>query len=310
MPGDRGHRRRGRPTEADHCPLRVLGGHDYSPSIDSTLSPYEPQITSAEQVDAEVDRFASLFEEYTTDNVLFAPVRSTAEQWLELLGRAELRDGYAKMLPLVHRFLIAELDCVAPSERGFGRLSDEHPPPRAGARFRLDLQRPGARERLGLVAEQETMMGFVRRAVRVGRPPGERELEELWGGALAWLITTSDRVPDVKQLVGPSGPTPLGYLHAQLGGITGQEMTDVCEEIGLTNGWQTEEEMQLAAEASEVTRMPDRFGRALYEQSIAAAVALLPPPARDLVEDYTQPRTNAELDELVRLSRAAWRDRN
>lgn len=141
-----------------------------------------PQIDSGEVVDAEIREIASLFERNAYEDAKLTSMRPTADQWLEMMRSEAVRRGYARILPLVHRFLIAELDCAAPSMRGVGRWSDSDPPPRIGARFRTHLEAPGVRMKVGLAAEREVLMGFLVRTAMSGDFPGDRDLDSLWAG--------------------------------------------------------------------------------------------------------------------------------
>src|SRR4051794_13980842 len=100
------------------------------------MAAYEPQIASIEEVNAEFDAMTEKYEAAAAD--VFTDEAFAAQ--LTGLRDPALREAFAKRLPLIHRFVVAELDTEAPSKRGMGRLSDGDPPPRLGAKYRKQLR--------------------------------------------------------------------------------------------------------------------------------------------------------------------------
>jgi hypothetical protein len=99
---------------------------------------------------------------------------------------------YARCLPLIQRFLTAELDTVTPTKRGIGRTSDAEPPPRLGAKYRKQLTPPDARVRVGEIMERVILGGFAARVainenlVENPIPFVERDLHDIWGD---WIFS-------------------------------------------------------------------------------------------------------------------------
>jgi hypothetical protein len=98
-----------------------------------------------------------------------------------------VRDAYARYLPLVHRFVIAELDCVAASRRGIGRISDSDAPPRLATLFSAQAEQPEVREMVGPWVERLILTGFLVEAAGGGCPPGPRDRESAWAALLLRL---------------------------------------------------------------------------------------------------------------------------
>lgn len=245
-----------------------------------------------------------MFERCVSESPVLAPVLPTARRWLQLIRAEQLRHAYARMLPLVHRFLIAELDCSAPSWRGIGRWCDADPPARFGSRYRRQLEEPGAREKVGLAAEREALMGFLLSAVWRGEPPGAPALEELWDAVVAWLAVMPEMEPGTSELF-ERRIEPLAILRLQLARITSEPMSEVCGEVEIAELGDPPSDLDFErfVQAQEVAQMPIRFGRGLYEQSIGPRAGRLAPAMQALLEDYTEQRSTEQLRELVRMAR-------
>jgi hypothetical protein len=268
----------------------------------SSLPPsYAPQIANGELVNAEIKRVASLFERNAYEAPRLTSMRSTADAWLALMRSEAVQRGYARILPLVHRFLIAELDCAAPSWRGIGRWCDSDPPARLGARYRTQLEVPGAREKMGLAAEREVLMGFLTRTIVSGDAPGDRDLDSLWAGLLWQLATDRREDPSIRSMFEEdgSGPKPVFWLRGQLAVITGYPMTEVCEEAGLIEGWDEDKDVERTVRAQSICEMFGKVGRMLHEQSLTSPTGATKPIVIKLLEDYSEQRNETQLRELM-----------
>ena len=242
-----------------------------------------------------------MFERNAYEDAKLTSVRPTADQWLEFMRSEAVRQGYTRILPIVHRFLIAEFDSAAPSWRGMGRWCDSDPPARIGARYRTQLEVPSAREKVGLAAERDVLMGFLTRTVMSGDAPGDRDLDSLWAGLLWQLATDHRGDPSIRPMFEEdgSGPKPIFWLRGQLGVITGRPMTEVCEEAGLFEGWDEDRNLERTVRAESVCEMFKKVGRMLHEQSLASPTEATKPILIKLLEDYSEQRNETQLRELI-----------
>lgn len=228
-------------------------------------------------------------------------MRSTADKWLEQIRSDAVREGYKRCLPLVRKFVIAELDCAAPSWRGIGRLCDSDPPPRLGARFRVQLEAPDAREKVGLAAEREILMGFLIRAAWSGEAPGDRDLDSLWAALLRQLATDRGKLEaGVQPLVDETGRLrTIILLRTQLTSVTGFAMTRAFEETDIIQGWTEERDMDQTYRAQSISEVLGKVGRMLHERSLDSTPETTKPIVIKLLEDYSEQRNRAQLRELV-----------
>lgn len=209
-----------------------------------------------------------------------------------------MQGAYIRCLPLVHRFLVAEFDCAAPSVRGMARLCDDDPPERFGAAYREQLTRPEAREMVGLAAERELLVGFLRRAASsVGRLKAT-DLDAIWRQWL-WQIATESRARPRRRLT--SFPDMASWyrhhgLEVALGRVAGYPMTAACEEAGIIEGWDPEADGERLGQAFSNQGLLDRAGATLYECLLGPDGSARP---TRLLEDYAEPRSEQQLRQMV-----------
>lgn len=157
------------------------------------MSAYQPQIASAERVQQEFETAATKFAE--TARGAYTP--EGLEGTLASLRDEMMIATYMQHLPLVHRFVVAEMDTDAPSKRGIGRLADGDPPPRLGAKYRKQLRDPTAQRGIGLAAERLVLSGFAAQAALYEETLQERSDEEAWP---LWLRHLSAYYNDTFEL--------------------------------------------------------------------------------------------------------------
>ena len=114
-----------------------------------------PDLSDLDQVRTELQATAQ-----AVSNMFAIDSGSSLRVVVEMLASEELASEYFAWSSLVRRFIAAELDIAAPSERGMGRLTDKDPPPRLGAKYRDQLRDPEARAAVAIAAERSALGGF------------------------------------------------------------------------------------------------------------------------------------------------------
>lgn len=190
---------------------------------------YQPQIASPERVQGEFETAATKFAEaargvYTPEGL---------EGTLASLRDKMLIATYMQHLPLVHRFVVAEMDTDAPSKRGIGRLADGDPPPRLGAKYRKQLRDQAAQRDIGLAAERLVLSGFAAQAAFYEEALQERGDEEAW---LLWLRHLSAYYNDTSELANRAKTEEQSTF-----GLTGAMMITLGDHGGseLMEGYET-----------------------------------------------------------------------
>jgi hypothetical protein len=193
------------------------------------MSAYQPQIASRERVQEEFETAATKFAEAAKD--VYTP--EGLEDTLASLRDKILIATYAQHLPLVHRFVVAEMDTDAPSKRGIGRLADGDPPPRFGAKYRKQLRDQAAQRDIGLAAERLVLSGFAAQAAFYEEALQERSDEEAW---LLWLRHLSAFYNDTSELASRAKAEEQSTV-----GITGAMMITLGDHGGseLMEGYET-----------------------------------------------------------------------
>lgn len=96
-------------------------------------------------------------------------------------------------------------------------------------------------------------------------------------------------------------PKPIFWLALHLGVITGRPMSAVCEEAGMYEDWDEDEDSTLdhTARAALVCLRFNTTGRMLHEQSLTLPTKVPKPIVIKLLGDYSERRDQAQLEALL-----------
>jgi hypothetical protein len=208
----------------------------------NSMSTYQPQIASPEQVQEEFETAATKFAVVAED--VYTP--EGLEGTLASLRDKTLITTYTQHLSLVHRFVVAEMDTDAPSKRGIGRLADGDPPPRLGAKFRKQLRDQAAQRDIGLAAERLVLSGFAAQAAFYEEALQERHEEETWQLWLRHLSAYYNDTFDLTERAKAEEQSSIGVTGAMMitladhGGselMEGYETHGVIKKLRRINNW-------------------------------------------------------------------------
>lgn len=160
------------------------------------MTSYQLTIADQDAVREEFARTADRFLELLASDG--QQMGNDVEQIAEVVRSQALAELYAVYLPLVSRFVAAELDTDAASNRGMGRLGDGDPPPRIGAKYRKQLGDPRAKQALGPAIEKIILSGFASQAGLYKTEGAQKPIDEVWA---MWLRHISGAYNDTNDLV-------------------------------------------------------------------------------------------------------------
>ncbi len=207
-----------------------------------SMSAYQPQIASRERIQQEFETAATKFAETAGD----AYTPEGLEGTLASLRNETLIATYVHHLPLVHRFVVAEMDTDAPSKRGIGRLADGDPPPRLGAKYRKQLRDQAAQRDIGLAVERLVLSGFAAQAAFYEEALQERSDEEawpLWVRHLSAYYNDTSELADRAKAEEQSAFGITGAMMITLGDHGGSELMEgyethrIVKSLRRVNGW-------------------------------------------------------------------------
>jgi hypothetical protein len=257
------------------------------------VPPYQPQIATAEQVRQETESLALGF----SNTMKEAVPADQMEKALAFIRDEASISAFVEHLPLVHRWISAEMDTDAPSKRGIGRLADGDPPPRFGAKYRKQLEDPEARAAIGLGVERLVLAGYCFQAAFFTGQVVDRAQDVVWAGWLRHLTASYNETNDLSSRAGREEESTEGYLGALMIGMTdhgGAELLEGFETYGILKGrginpWRNARAMTYLTFFIGAGRALRQVVSDQFNESFGSLLSL------HLLEDYEQPRNKRQM---------------